>query len=72
MRTMNRETAFQLALLKEVGEGVSQYSSDFEVEESHLINTLFAEVFCFSQGAVISMKDFSAFLRYEEKQELGF
>ena len=60
-----------MALLQRGGGGGKSVQVWF-LEEYVQPNTYFLQkVFCFSQGAVISMKDFSAFLRYEVKQEPG-
>ena len=62
MRIAAQETAPQIALRncsKEVGEKISIYVILGKVEYMESC-TCFAEGFCQSRGAVISMKDFSA------------
>ena len=70
MRTVVQETAFQIALRNYSKD--DQYICDFGEAGVHAIKHIFfAEGFYYSQGTVITMKDFNAFSRYEEIQELG-
>ena len=70
MRTVVQETAFQIALRNYSKDG--QYICDFGEAGVHAIKHIFfAEGFYYSQATVITMKDFNAFSRYEEIQELG-
>ena len=70
MKTLAQETAFQIALRNYSKD--DQYICDFGEAGVHAIKHIFfAEGFYSSQGTVITMKDFNAFSRYEEIQELG-
>ena len=70
MRTVVQETAFQIALRNYSKD--DQYICDFGEAGVHAIKHIFfAEGFYSSQGTVITMKDFNAFSRSEEIQELG-
>ena len=74
MRTIAWETAFRIALRdcsKEVRAVGGRYKCDFGEGRLHAIkHVFFIEDFCESQGAVITIKDFHAFLdikRYKDQ-----
>ena len=70
MRTVDQETAFQIALRKcSTRQGGDEYTGAFGAWGGHAVRHIsFAEGFCYSHGAVVTMNDFSAFLPINPKR----
>ena len=77
MRTAAQETLPQRNCSKDVAGKVRIYvilgKGEYMQSSRHFPESCLKprEAFCWSQETIVSMKDFSAFLRYEVKQEPG-